>query len=163
MAGYREVEAALNLALEPIAEREGFELVAVFVSGPTSNPTVAVLLDREGGVNLDVLAGANAWIEPAIEASALFTGAYTLEVSSPGIDRPLRKREDYARFAGSEVVIKTPPSPGERAVWRGRLEGITGDTVVVTDDRGERLEIEFDHIVGAHLKGIVDFSGNGRK
>lgn len=156
------MERVLAEALEPVAEGEGFELVAAFVSGPAGTPTIAVLLDREGGVDLDALAAANRWVEPAIESTKLFPGAYTLEVSSPGIDRPLRKRADFERFAGSEVVIKTPPAPAERAVWRGKLEGLDGDNVIVTDERGDRLEIEFERIIGAHIKGAVDFSGNGR-
>lgn len=162
MTNRRDMERSLAEALEPVAEGEGFELVAVFVSGPAGAPTIAVLLDHEGGVDLDALAAANRWVEPAIEDAKLIAGAYTLEVSSPGIDRPLRKLADFERFAGSEVVIKTPPAPAERAVWRGTLVGLEGDVVVVTDERGERLEIEFERIIGAHIKGTVDFSGNGR-
>ena len=158
----RDTEKLLVDALEPIAEREGFELVAVFVTGQTSNPTVSVLLDTPDGIDLEQLAAANRWVEEAVEGGSAISGAYTLEVSSPGIDRPLRKRADFERFVDSEVIVKTPPSPGERAVWRGTLKGLAGDDVVIVDERGDEHHVPFVDIVSAHIKGVIDFSGNER-
>lgn len=158
----RDTEKLLVDALEPVAESQGYELVAVFVTGQTTNPTVSVLLDKEGGIDLEQLAAANRWVEVGVEDSKAMAGAYTLEVSSPGIDRPLRKRADFERFAESEVIVKTPPSPGERAVWRGTLKGISGEDVVVVDERGEEFRVPFESVVSAHIKGVIDFSGNER-
>lgn len=158
----KETEKLLVAALEPIAEREGYELVAIFVTGQTSHPVVSVLLDTEGGIDLEQLAAANRWVEAAVEECGVVSGAYTLEVSSPGIDRPLRKSSDFERFAGSEVIVKTPPSPGERAVWRGTLTGLVGGDVIIVDERGDEHRVPFADIVSAHIKGVIDFSGNER-
>jgi len=156
--GNRDVERSLEAALEASASSMGFELVAVFVTGQTSKPTISVLLDRDGGIDLETLAGANPWVETAIEDSGLASGPYVLEVSSPGIDRPLRKLADFERFAGENVVIRGTHSPGERSNWKGVLEGIDGTTVLVRDDQGETHSVEYSDIVGAHIKGRIDFS-----
>ena len=157
--GNRDVERSLEAALEAIAESRGFELVAVFVTGQSSRPTISVLLDREGGIDLEALAEANVWVETAIEETGLVSGAYVLEVSSPGIDRPLRKLADFDRFSGESVVIRGTQTPGERSNWKGVLDGTDGGTVLVRDDQGELHRVEFTDIVGAHIKGRIDFSG----
>ena len=157
--GNRDIERSLDAVLEPVAEAHGFELVATFVTGQAGKPTVAVLLDRDGGVDLDVLADANAWVEDAVDRAGLISGTYVLEVSSPGIDRPLRKLQDFARFAGEDVVIKGRHTPGERSNWKGTLEGVDGSSVLVRDDQGELHSVPHDVIVGAHIKGRIDFSG----
>ena len=83
----------LEELLEPIAEKNGFELVAVEQAGGRKAPVIRVLLDREGGVNLDAICEANRWVTEAIDEADPLSSPYMLEVSSPGVDRPLRKRD----------------------------------------------------------------------
>jgi len=150
----------IEALLSPLAEREGFELVAVETAGARKQPVVRVLLDREGGLDLDALCDANAWISNALDAEeSILHGAYTLEVSSPGIDRPLRKLADFERFAGEQVKVKTAPDQG-RATYVGTLEGVDGDTVLLDVD-GQTVRIPFSAISKAHLKGVVDFGRKG--
>lgn len=84
-----------------------------------------------------------------------FPGAYTLEVSSPGIDRPLRTAEHFARFVGDTAVLKTQPVDG-RGSWTGAIASVEGD-VVVLDVDGAEARIPMDTIKRAHLKGTIDF------
>ena len=81
--------------------------------------------------------------------------AYTLEVSSPGIDRPLRTAEHFARFVGDTAVLKTQPVDG-RGSWTGAIASVEGD-VVVLDVDGAEARIPMDTIKRAHLKGTIDF------
>lgn len=146
----------LTELLEPIAEANGYELVAVEQAGGRHTPVIRVLLDREGGIDLEAVAAANEWISEALDAADPIDSPYTLEVSSPGIDRPLRKRADYDRFAGSTVTVRAELEDGRKAGWTGTLEGLSGDEVVL-DVEGDRVTIPLDHIRKARLKGVVDF------
>ncbi len=155
-----DLAARLTELLDPEATAHGFELVAVEQAGGRGTPVIRVLLDREGGLDLDAVASANAWVSELLEAADPIHGPYTLEVSSPGIDRPLTKRADYARFAGETVNLKTHVAD-KRKSWTGVLIGMEGDDVVLDVD-GERVAVAFDTITKARLKGVVDF-GQGRK
>lgn len=151
----RDICTALIELLEQPASEHGLELVAVEQTGGRKQPVVRVLIDKEGGITLDQVAEASKWIGTLLDETDPVPGTYTLEVSSPGIDRPLRKREHFARFAGEEVVLKTRPIEG-RAAWTGTLVGIEGDEVAVDID-GTAFRIAFDDIVKARIKGRVDF------
>ncbi len=150
-----DVVGRVTALLEPAAADNGYELVAVELAGGKGTPIVRVLLDREDGITLDAIAEANTWISAVLDAEEPFSGPYTLEVSSPGVDRPLVKRADFERFAGENVHIKT--STGEkRRSWHGVLLGMEGDDVVL-EVEGERVKIAYETVQKARLKGVVDF------
>lgn len=155
-----ELLTRLTTALEPEATAHGFELVAIEQAGGRGTPILRVLLDREGGLDCDTIASANEWVSAVLDAEDPFEHAYTLEVSSPGIDRPLTKREDFARFVGDTVNLKVT-SAEKRKSWTGELVGMEGDDVVLLVD-GERTLIPYETIQKARLKGVVDF-GKGRE
>ena len=85
-----------------------------------------------------------------------FPGAYTLEVSSPGIDRPLRTLEHFERFAGETAVVTAVEPQNGRSKWTGTLAGVRGQAIVIDVD-GAQEEIEIGNIKRARLKGAVDF------
>ncbi len=94
--------------LEPLAEGNGLELVTVEVAGTKKNPILRVCLDTpQGGINLDQLAEAREWVDAAVDELDPFKESFVLEVSSPGIDRPLRKLSDFERFAGEDEFIRS--------------------------------------------------------
>ena len=150
-----EVLTRLTEALEPEAEARGLELVAVEQSGGRGVPVLRVLLDCEGGINLDAVASANEWVATVVDAQDPFSHPYTLEVSSPGIDRPLTKRSDFERFAGQAVTIKAGGVQARHS-WTGELVGLRDDDVVLSVD-GSDVRIAYDTIQKARLKGVVDF------
>jgi ribosome maturation factor RimP len=147
-------------ALEPVAISHGYELVDVEVVGQGSAAIVRVYLDQPNGLDIDSLAEANAWVGTEVERINPFPGSYTLEVSSPGIDRPLRTREHFRRFVGETVALQGEPVDG-RAKWTGILQGMDGDTVLLEVD-GQTVRLDFPWIRKAHVKGRVDFK-KGRK
>ena len=154
-----ELIERLTALLEPVALAHGYELVAVEQSGGRSTQVIRVLLDCEGGITLDGVASANEWISEIFEAQDPISGPFTLEVSSPGVDRPLIKRADYERFVGQDVHLKTVAGEQRRS-WHGVLLGIEGDEVVI-ESEGERVKIPYETVQKARLKGVVDF-GKGR-
>jgi len=149
----------LTALLEPAAIANGYELVAVEQAGGRHTPVIRVLLDRQGGLNLDAIAAANRWITEILDAEDPINGPYTLEVSSPGIDRPLVKRADFERFVGEDVHLKVVASE-KRKSWHGVLLGMEGDDVVL-EVEGERVKIPYETVQKARLKGVVDFGREG--
>jgi ribosome maturation factor RimP len=152
-----DITVTITELLEPVASEHGFDLVAVEQAGGRGTPVIRVLLDHEGGLDLDSICHANSWVSDALEDLEVLSGPYTLEVSSPGIDRPLRRLQDFERFAGETVSIKLRSEAGGRHKWTGRIEGTDGSSIVIDAD-SERVVIPFEDVVKARLKGVVNFN-----
>ena len=90
--------------MEPRAASEGVEVVTVEIVGSRKAPTIRVYLDTAKGISFDEITAAQVWVNEIMDEIDPFPGAYTLEVSSPGIDRPLRTPEHFERFAGDEAM-----------------------------------------------------------
>lgn len=149
-------EQKLLDALEPRAADEGIEIVHVEIAGARKAPVIRVYIDAEGGVSFDELSAAQAWIGQMMDDIDPFPGAYTLEVSSPGIDRPLRTREHFARFAGSRAQLRTSAPLDGRSSFKGTLEGVEGDAVRISTEEGS-FSISLADIKRANLIGEVHF------
>lgn len=137
--------------IEPTLRDMGFELVRVSMSGG-QRPTLQVMVERSdrGPVTLDQCAVVSHAISALLDVADPLPGAYRLEVTSPGLDRPLVRRADYERFAGFEARLETElPLEGRRR-FRGRLLGIADDQVQLALPEGE-TSIPFDAIKKAKL------------
>ena len=151
-----EREQRLIEALEPAVLAHGLELVDVELSGSANSRIIRIYLDRTDGIGIEDIAEANRWIDAIVEENAPFMGAYTLEVSSPGIDRPLRTPEHFLRYAGEQARLTTESIEG-RSNWSGLLQGMDGaDVILSVEDRTWRLP--FEKLKRAHLKGRIDFT-----
>ncbi|MBN2404673.1 MAG: ribosome maturation factor RimP [Coriobacteriia bacterium] len=145
--------------LEPIASEHGFELVTVEIAGADHMPIVRVFLDREQGINLDAVAGTNEWVSEALDEFDGLSGPYTLEVSSPGIERALRTREHFVRFVNSRAKVKTSRPIDGRSAFTGTITAIDGDDVVM-DCEGTTCRIPLDAVRKANLKVDIDFGND---
>lgn len=137
--------------IEPTLNEMGFELVRVLVAGG-QRPTLQIMVDRADLAPMTVAhcAEASHAISALLDVADPIAGAYRLEVSSPGIDRPLVKRADYERFAGSEARLETELPIDGRRRFQGRLVGLAGDRVRLALPEGER-SIPLDMIKKAKL------------
>ena len=149
----KALDASLEAELAAVAERLGCELVhAEFKGG-----VLRLVVDREGGVGLEDCALVSRQVSPLLDAAGFGTGRYVLEVSSPGLDRPLYRPSDYERFTGklARVSFKDPATARKRTVV-GRLTAFrpeAGGEVEIEDrDTGERLRIALDSIQTARLE-----------
>jgi ribosome maturation factor RimP len=156
----QELVSRLTGLLEPRANTEGFDLVCVEVAGPARTPIVRVYLDRESGLDIDAIAAANVWIKELLETVPETSGDYTLEVSSPGIERPLRTRADFERFAGSMVMVATRELVDGRKSFVGIIAGVEGDSVVI-DVEGTTHTVPLGAIDKARLRVEIDFNKEG--
>ncbi len=137
----QDVVAQVEELLRPIAARLGLETVDVSVSGEAHRTVLRVLMDRpEGGITVEECARVSESLSRQLDLYDIFVHRYTLEVSSPGLDRPLRSDADFRRFAGRKAEITTyGPVDGQRH-FRGILLGVIGDAVILqVDDRQVRL------------------------
>ncbi len=153
-------ENRLLAALEPRAVEEGIEIVTIEIVGAKRAPTIRVyvdILDEDASVSFDVLSAAQAWIGELMDEIDPFPGAYTLEVSSPGIDRPLRTPAHFQRFAGETVVVKTASPLDGRSSFTGVLGGMEDDDVLLEVD-GADARIPYGIIKRASVKGTYDFN-----
>jgi ribosome maturation factor RimP len=112
-----------------------------------------VYIDREaGGITLNDCEAVSRDLGAALDVEDIISHAYTLEVSSPGLDRALTKPEHFARFAGSAVKIKTYQPVNGQKVFRGKLRGIEGSIVKIELPEGAVLDIPLGDISKASLE-----------
>jgi len=143
----------------PIVEEFGLELVDIEYRREGSDWFLRLFIDKPGGVTLDDCADLSREIDPLLEVEGVITHAYRLEVSSPGLDRPLRKPADFERFLGEWVKVKTfdlldPDDRGHaRKTFRGILRQADGDgfTLEQQDKRGGDVTLSYDEVAQANL------------
>ena len=125
--------------LLPTLERMGYDLVELELQTGGRRGLLRVFIDGPEGVGLSDCEAASRQISAVLDVEDPIAGEYSLEVSSPGLDRKLRLPEHFERFAGAEVKVQLyHPLQGRRR-FRGRLEGLSGDAIRVTVDNVEHL------------------------
>src|SRR5438874_2560478 len=123
----------VNEIAEQAAIDHGLELVHAELAGPEGHPIVRVFIDKPGGVTHDDCSDVSTQIGTVLDVDDFIHSAYTLEVSSPGIERGLYKLADYERFTGSQAKLKTRVAIGNQRNFRGRIAGLEGDSVIFED------------------------------
>jgi ribosome maturation factor RimP len=154
-------EQSLEQALEERTEALGFELVELERTGSKNRPVLRVRVDRPDsrpgdGVGLDDCARISRALEEYLDALDAMPSNYVLEVSSPGVERPLVKRRDFDRFAGHEVVVKGyAPLAGRGKRLQGELLGVEqgpgGEGVRLRLEDGEEVVVARSDVARAHL------------
>lgn len=135
--------------IEPSVRRLGFDLVAVEWVGDTRGPILRVSIENPNGVDAKDCAQVSRYIEPLLDEADPIDNAYKLEVSSPGIDRPVQRLADFAMFEGYRVKIRLEEGHPRRR-YTGRLAGVDGDEIQVDVD-GTVHVLRHDTIQRAHL------------
>ncbi|WP_136161813.1 ribosome maturation protein RimP [Sphingomonas flavalba] len=145
--------AALTRLIEPEAKALGFALVRVKMIGGTSDPTLQVMAERPETrqLTIDDCAVLSRRLSDVLDAADPIEDAYRLEVSSPGIDRPLTRPADFADWAGHEARIGLVEPVDGRKQLTGILQGIDGTTIAVDMGRHGRAEVDFANVRSAKL------------
>ena len=132
----------------PLAQGEGLEIVDIELKseGGRGGRVLRLYLDKEGGPSVDELSRVSHGLSDLLdEHEDILEGAYTLEVSSPGINRPLRRPEHFARFIGKKIRVRTRDMINGRRAFLGELLEVSAQTIAVNQD-GARWEISFSQI-----------------
>jgi ribosome maturation factor RimP len=155
MMGSRSIEKRIEEIAEQVAIDNGLELVHVEVAGPENKPIVRIFIDKPNGVTHEDCSDVSLHLGTILDVEDFIHSAYTLEVSSPGLERGLYKRADFERFAGNLAKMKiSNPINGQRN-FRGRLLGIDGNEVLFEDRTSGRVRVPLAAITRANLE--IDF------
>jgi len=144
--------AAIARMIAPAIKELGYDLVRVAMTGGTSDPTLQVMAERPDTRQID-LADCQAIsrvLSDMLDENDPIEGSYRLEVSSPGIDRPLTRPQDYADWAGHEARLKLAEPVGGAKQLSGTIVGIQDNMVSIITPRGER-QLPYDSIASAKL------------
>jgi ribosome maturation factor RimP len=155
-------EGRIHTIVEPVCRAHGVELVQLVLGSEHGRALLRIVIDRPGsergpgqGVTIADCQSVSRDLGPALDAHDVALGSYRLEVSSPGLDRPLVKLSDFERFAGREVKVQLrTPIPdgrgGERKIVRGVLLGVDGETVRI-EAEGSALQLPHAEILKANV------------
>jgi ribosome maturation factor RimP len=142
-----------------VVEADGLELVEVALRRGKGHQVLSVIVDREGGLDLDTIAQTSERISRRLDLEGFEPGPYTLEVSSPGIERPLTEPRDFGRRVGQKVKVKAS-LPGGTQTLTGTLSDAGPDEVRIATEEGERA-VPYDDIISARI--VADWDVELRK
>jgi len=150
VAAHSEIVRRVWQELEPELQEQGYELIEVEFVLQLGRPVLRLFIDKPGGVTLDDCTAASRAAGAILDMKDLVGGQYSLEMSSPGFDRPVRKPEDFERFAGETVKIHVNVPIAGRKQYRGQLKGFR-DGLIQVDCDGASFEIHIENLKKAHL------------
>ncbi len=156
----QDIKDRVQKIIIPVLDDLGFELVDIELRGQRKDLVLTIYVDKEGGVNLDDCAEASREVGTLLDVEDVIQGFYRLEVSSPGLERALKKAGDFNKFSGKLIKIKTrnkcdPDQSGqERKTFRGKLLGLENSSVriEIEDKEGLIVAIPLENIEKANLE-----------
>lgn len=146
----KEIEALTSEMAHAIACDQGVEIVDVEYVKERGEYFLRVFIDKPGGVTLDDCQAFSEVLSDRLDEVDPIPHSYSLEVSSPGLERPLKKPEDYQRFAGRKIRLRTFAPVDGRKNWQGTLLGLEGDQVALEVD-GKTVRLPFASVARAQL------------
>ena len=149
-----EVREEVRQLAEPLAEEHGYELVDIEQASLGHHRVIRVFLDKPGGVTVDDCARFSRRLADAMDMNQIVPGRYHLEVSSPGLERPIRTLDHVQRFAGQRITLQTHDARDGRRRWEGVLLGPVDGRAGVRTDEGDEQWFEWAEVRSARL--VVD-------
>jgi len=155
-------KSKLTELLQPLVEDLGYEFVGLEHSSNPKNAVLRIYIDGEDGVDLDDCSRVSSEVAALLDVEDPIPGHYKLEISSPGVDRPLFTPDQFRQFAGQQARLKLfAPQDGRRKVTGTILGADEGQVTVAAED--EELVIDFNNIAKANLVPDYDLLMAGRK
>ncbi len=146
----------------PLLTHERLELVEVEFRREARGWVLRLYVDREGGVTVDDCAEVSREMGRTLDVEDFISTPYTLEVSSPGLTRPLRDERDFVKYRNRRVKVTTREPIGNRRQWKGRIRGVEGDRIELEVD-GELFQIPLSNVAKANLEMELDGSFGRRR
>lgn len=154
MSKRESYEAKTEELLLPIVEEKGFELVDVEYVKEGSSWYLRAYIDKPGGITIDDCELVSRALSDILDKEDYISDAYILEVSSPGLLRPIKKEKDYQRNLNKEVEIRTFKMIDKKKEFTGILTAFDKDTVTITEEEGERV---FEKADIALIRPYIEF------
>ncbi len=146
------ISARVEEIITPLASRENLEVVDVEYKKEGSNWILRVFIDKTDGITHEDCEKVSSFISAELEKVDAIANRYFIEVSSPGVERPLKKPKDFIRFSGSTVKIRTVDKIEGSRNFQGVIVGYMDDQVVLKLEDGNQIEIPYQLIGQAKLK-----------
>lgn len=150
----------LEQVLRPVVEASGLELVEVAFGRESGRRVLRVTVDREGGVDLDSIAEASERISRRLDVEDFDPGPYELQVSSPGVERPLKRAADFARSVGERIRVRTVGRVDGARTHTGTLVRAGDSEVTIEIDGGQRT-VAYEDIASART--VFDWEAELRR
>ena len=150
--GMGEERSRVRQLVEEVVESQGYELVDVEFKGAGKSSLLRIFIDKPAGISHEDCELVSEQVGTVLDVEDLIPFSYTLEVSSPGLDRKLFKEADYIRFAGKLAKIQTRIPLEHQRVFRGRLRGLQDGKILLELPKGDLLEIPLDVVAEARLE-----------
>lgn len=148
-----EIIARVREAAERVAGSEGMEVVEVELHGSGRKRVLRVYIDKPGGVSHRDCEVVSQQLSVILDVEDLVPGgSYTLEISSPGVERKLVRPRDYERFVGQKIKLVLREPVEDQRYWEGVLAGFAGGVVTLEPRPGQRLQVPLEQIERANLK-----------
>ena len=142
--------ARLTRLLQPLVEDLGYEFVGIEYQSNPKNPVVVIYIDRPEGIAIEDCETVSREVAALLDVEDPIPGHYNLEVSSPGVDRPLFNAEQFARFKGEQAAVTLYAPMDGRRKFKGEILGAEGETVTMEQD-GTEVVLEMGNIAKARL------------
>ncbi len=146
------LNAAITEQLRSLAASEGLGLVSTEMMGSGPQSILRLVVDGPDGVTLDQCATISRQASALLDVEDPLSHGYTLEVSSPGMDRKLYSEEDFKRFSGHRINVRMAPSFRQHRTVAGELLAFEDGVVSINTDAGDRVELPFDEVFEARLE-----------
>jgi ribosome maturation factor RimP len=150
------MEERIREISERVTNEHGFEHVHTEVGVLGRNAAVRIFIDKPGGVTHEDCAAVSHHVGTVLDVEDWINSAYTLEVSSPGLERGLYKRADYERFAGRLAKMKSREAINGQRNFKGRIVGVEGEAVLFDDNTNGRVRVPLTSVVKANLEIDVE-------
>lgn len=141
----------LSELLKPTVESMGYELVGVEYHPNSVNALLRVYIDKADGIDLDDCVAVNDQVNGILDVEDPIPSNYTLEISSPGLDRPLFSLADFERFIGSQAKIRLSRPIERQRNFKGEILAVEGDIVTVAEKGGKQTDLNVNFIEVARL------------
>jgi ribosome maturation factor RimP len=155
------IVAKIDKIAAEAAAQNGVEFVHSEIVGSLRNAVVRIYIDKPNGVTIEDCSTVSRAMEAVMDAEDFMPSAYVLEISSPGLERPLFKLADFEKFGGKKAKVKASEPIDGQANFNGHIAGVEGDEVLFEDKTNGSVRIPFDKIVKANLK--VDLAEEFKK
>lgn len=149
------IDDVITGLVSPIVEKHSFELVDVEFIKEGTNWYLRVYIDKPGGINLDDCQAVSEELSDKLDKVDPIEQSYFLEVSSPGLERPLKKERDFEKFKGEQVEVKVFQPIDGKKVFEGELIGLVENKIVIRITADEIMEFDRDKV--AAVKRVIKF------
>ncbi|MBT3181968.1 MAG: ribosome maturation factor RimP [Deltaproteobacteria bacterium] len=154
----KEIVKKVEALLTPVLENLGYDLIEQEFMMGQGGWILRLYIDKDGGVNVDDCARVSRSVEDLIEVEEVIPVKYFLEVSSPGLNRPLRRKKDFEKFVGSLIKLKTTSPIDGRSNYKGYLTAVDGVDVVMSVD-GSEYRVPLEKLLRANIEEMAGSDG----